>query len=71
MKQESNGDASYNWCDQNSSQGLGKGLEELEIGGWTETIQTKALLRSLRIMKRVLEIWGELLSVSLQWKAIS
>ena len=35
--------------------GFIKRLEELEIGGRAETIQTTALLRSARILRRVLE----------------
>ena len=35
--------------------GLIKGLEDLEIKGQMETIQTTALLRSARILRRVLE----------------
>ena len=35
--------------------GLVKCSEELEIGGCAETIQTTALLRSARILRRVLE----------------
>ena len=34
---------------------LVQGLEDLEIRGRVETIQTTALLRSARILKRVLE----------------
>ena len=46
-----------------------KGLErelfqELEIGGRIETIQTTALLRTTRILRRVLETWGNLLSLT-------
>ena len=37
------------------SKGLVRVLEELEIGGRVETIQTTALLRSARILRRVLE----------------
>ena len=37
------------------TKGLLKGLEDLEIGGRTETIQTKALLRTDKILWRVLE----------------
>ena len=37
------------------SRGLIKGLEELKIRGQVETIQTTALLRSARILRRVLE----------------
>ena len=35
--------------------GLERSLEELEIRGRIETIQTTALLRSARILRRVLE----------------
>ena len=48
-----------------------KGLEELEVGGRVETIQMTALLRTARILRRVLETWGDLLSLRLQWKTIS
>ena len=34
---------------------LFKGLEDLEIGGRVETIQTTALLKTARILRRVLE----------------
>ena len=50
---------------------LVKGLEELKIGGWAETIKTTALLESARIPRRVLETWKDLLSLRLQWKSIS
>ena len=53
------------------TKGLLKGPEDLEIGGRVETIQTKALLRTARILKRVLETWGDLLSLKLQWKTIN
>ena len=48
--------------------GLLKGLEDLEVGGRGETIQTTALLKTARILRRVLETWGDLLSLNLQWK---
>ena len=35
--------------------GLKRGLEELETGGRIETIQTTALLRSAKILRRILE----------------
>ena len=37
------------------TKGLLKGLEDLEIGGRVETIQTTALLRTARILRRVLD----------------
>ena len=48
-----------------------KGLEDLEVGETVETIQITALLRTARILRRVLETWGDLLSLKLQWKTIS
>ena len=53
------------------TKGLLKGLEDLEVGGRVETIQMTALLRTSRILRRVLEIWGDLQSLKLQWKATS
>ena len=53
------------------TKGLLKDLGELEIGGRTETIQTTALLRTARILRRVLETWGDLLPLKLQWKTVS
>ena len=41
--------------------GLIREVEKLEIRGRTETIQTTELLRSTRILRRVLEIWGDFL----------
>ena len=44
------------------TKGLLKRLEDLEIGGRLETIQTAALLRTARIPRRILDTWGDLLS---------
>ena len=53
------------------TKGLLKDLEDLEVGNLVETIQTTALLKTARILRRVLETWGDLLSLNLQWKTIS
>ena len=37
------------------TKGLLKGLEDLKVGGRVETIQTTALLRTARILRRVLD----------------
>ena len=37
------------------TEGLIQGLEDLEVGGRVETIQTTALLKTARILRRVLE----------------
>ena len=42
---------------------LERGFEQMEIGGRIETILTSALLKSARILRRVLETWGDLLSL--------
>ena len=49
------------------TKGLLKGLEDLEVGGRVETIQTTALLRTARIVRRALEISGDLLPLKHQW----
>ena len=51
--------------------GLLKRLDDLEVGRRVETIQTTALLGTARIPRRILEAWGDLLSLKVQWKTIS
>ena len=41
------------------SKGLLKGLENLEAGGWVETIQTTISLRTARILRRVLVVYTQ------------
>ena len=48
------------------TKGFLKGLEDLEVRERAATIQTTTLLRSARILRRVLETWGDLLSLKLQ-----
>ena len=55
-------------CDYSYILTVIKGLEDLDVGGRVETIQMTALLRTARILRRVLETWGDLLSLKLQWK---
>ena len=52
------------------TEGFLKGLEDLEISGRVETIQTTAMLRTARILRWVLETWEDLLSLKLHWKII-
>ena len=49
------------------TKGLIQGLEGLIIG-LVVNIQTSELLRSARTLRRVLDTWGDLLSLRLQWK---
>ena len=53
------------------SKGSVQGMDDFEITCGLETIQTTTLLRSVRILRRILETWGDLLSLKLQWKTIS
>ena len=50
------------------SKGLLKDLDDFEEGGRLETIQPTALLKTTRILRRVLETRGDLLSLKLQGK---
>ena len=47
------------------TKGLLKGLEDLEVGRRVETIQMTALPRMSRILRWVLETWGDLLTLKL------
>ena len=53
------------------TKGLLKGLEDLEVGERIENMQMTALLRTVRILRRVPETWGDLVSLKLQWETIS
>ena len=53
------------------TKGLLKSLKDLEVGGRVETIQMTALLRTARILRRVMETWGDLLSLKLLWEILS
>ena len=48
------------------TKGLLKGLEDLEVGRRVETIQMTALLRTAKILRRVLDTRGNLLLLKLQ-----
>ena len=65
------GDTICSWCTWNHHKVLEKRVEELEIRRWIESIQTTALLRLDRILRRVQETWKNLQSLRLQWKTIS
>ena len=52
------------------TKGLLKRLEDLEVGGRVETIQTTTLLRTARILRSVLKTLRDLLALKHQWKTI-
>ena len=60
MEHESDGDPNYNGALSAVNKGLVQGLE---IREQVETIQITVLLRSARILRRVLETWGGLPSL--------
>ena len=49
---------------------LFKWLEDLEVSWLADAIQTTSLLRTARILRRVLKTWGDLVSLKLEWKNI-
>ena len=63
-----------------ATKGVVQGLEDVEVRGQVETIQTIAFLRSDRMLRSVVETWGELLSLktpvenyqlTLVWKTLN
>ena len=66
MEHESGGDTNCHWCSRAVTNWLVQGLKNLEIRRLVETIQ-----RSAWILRRVLETWGDLLSLRFQWKTLS
>ena len=52
------------------TKGILKGLDDLEVAKQVETIKMTALLKTARILRSVLETWGYLLLLKLQWKTI-
>ena len=53
------------------TKGLVQGQEDLEIRKQVKTIYMTALFRLARILRRVLETWGDLLLFKLQWKTLN
>ena len=68
MEHEGDSDTNCNSALWTIPKRLGKVLEDFVIREQEETIQTIALLRSARVLRRVLKTWGDLLSPKLQWK---
>ena len=66
VKHESDADTNYNWCTWKIPKGLVKGLEKLEVRGKVKNVHTIALVRSIRVLRQVLETLGNLLSLKPQ-----
>ena len=71
MEHEDDSDTSKIPSPKNNPEEPRKLSMKLEIMERTETVQTTALLRSVRIPRRVLETWGDFLSLRLLWKITS
>ena len=69
MEHESDGDTNCHWCARYSHQRIGTGTGGLRNKRTSETIQA-TLLRSTRILRRVLVTWRVLLLLKLQWENI-
>ena len=68
MEHEGDDYTNHDWCFWYNNKRIIKrtgGLESWRTGG------DHPLLRTARILRRVLETWGDLLSLKLQWKTIS
>ena len=67
---EGDGDINCSWCVWKSSQKLQKETGGIgnQMKNW-DHIDHTALLRSARILRKVLEIWAGLLSLRFKWKA--
>ena len=59
-----------NWCVWNSNKSIIKGTAG--IGSWLTSGDhtNNSIFEKARILRRVLETWGDLLSLRLQWKTI-
>ena len=55
MEHEGDNYTNCDWCFWHGNKRILKGLEDLEVGGRVVTIQTTALLKTARILRRVLE----------------
>ena len=70
MEHEGNSNTNCNGRTCNDPQSLVRGLEELEIGRRAESIQTTALLRSVRILRRVLEVCNVTALNRREWRCL-
>ena len=58
MEHVGDGDTNSNWCTRYRHQRICTRTGDLEIRGRVETIQSTALLRSAKIVRRFPETWG-------------
>ena len=70
MENEDDIDINCNWRSQYSLQRTGKGTGGFENKGTSGNQPNTALVRSVWILRRVLEAWGHLLSLRLPWETL-
>ena len=68
MQDKNDGDKNCTWCPRYSHQRIGKGTKRI---GNKSRSGDHPLLRSARILKRVLKTWRDLLLLKLLWKTIT
>ena len=59
MEHDSDNDTNHNWNPWNNPEKSANEMEELEIWEGIETVHTIALMKSARILGRVLAAWGQ------------
>ena len=69
MEYEHDSYTNCNWCTWNNTPRIGK--KTGRVGNKRTREHITAVLRLTRILRRVLETWGDLLSLKLCWKTIS
>ena len=71
MEDEGVGNTNSNWCARNVPQRLGKGPGRLWNKRSSEDHPNYRIVKMARILRRVRETWGDLLSHRHQWKTIT
>ena len=64
-------DTICSWCTRNSSQMLGKKTGGIGDQRNDRDYTNRSIVKIGLILRKVLEIWGDLLSLKLQWKTVS
>ena len=71
IEHESDGDTICNWYSWYNHRWIATGIRKLMNQRQVQTIQTTTLLRSARILRKILETPEDLLSLKLKGKTIS
>ena len=52
------------------SKGLVQRLKDFKMRVQAETTKTRPLLKSTRLLRRIMKTWGDLTSLKLQWETV-